>query len=140
MVKKPINYKLLSTAGTFRTDDLNILTLLFPAVYCNAGEIFASYGFQCPIGWYGLLYRLSESIQSEIISNNNYTNFSVEQVKEKFGILAFYYEYGDNIEWLRPKINEFISIAVKESGNTCRICGKDVKIRGMNWRFVCDDH
>ena len=62
----------------------------FPEIY-RKGE-FPEYpfffGFECDDGWFDLLYEMSKSIKNTMIESDE---IIVNQVKEKFGGLRFYY-------------------------------------------------
>jgi len=59
----------------------------------------------------------------------------IEQVKEKFGELRFYYTGGDEV------INGMVRMAESMSSVTCEECGVPGKLRGSGWvKTVCDLH
>ena len=120
----------------------------FPGIYTNCGENhpYTLFGFECDDGWFNLLVRLSQYIQSYINSNNrlakkypeNYKEIpqvKALQVKEKFRTLRFYYSGGDEY------ISGLTSMAESWAANTCETCGKPGKLRGGGWLYTaCDEH
>jgi hypothetical protein len=59
----------------------------------------------------------------------------VQQVKEKFGTLRFYYYGGDD------RIQGMVSLAESMSGVICEECGNRGEIREGGWyRTLCDQH
>jgi hypothetical protein len=59
----------------------------------------------------------------------------VEQIKEKFGGLRFYYQGGDEY------IGGLVSMAESWAGIACEDCGGIGKRRGGGWvRTLCDKH
>jgi hypothetical protein len=59
----------------------------------------------------------------------------VEQIKEKFGGLRFYYQGGD------AHIAGLVSMAESWASNTCETCGNKGKVRHGGWvRTLCDAH
>lgn len=59
----------------------------------------------------------------------------VEQVKEKFGSLRFYYRGGDSV------VDGMVRMAEMMSSVTCEVCGKPGKMRGGGWiKTLCDEH
>lgn len=59
----------------------------------------------------------------------------VQQVKEKFGTLRFYYSGGDSY------IEGLVSFAEGMSAVTCEVCGERGKIRSASWvKTLCDKH
>lgn len=61
--------------------------------------------------------------------------FTIEQVKEKFGTLRFYYSGGD--EYVR----ELVDVVELASERKCEVCGKYATLRSGGWlRTLCDKH
>lgn len=59
----------------------------------------------------------------------------VEQIKEKFGGLRFYYQGGDDY------ISGMVTIAESWAGRTCETCGEKGERRSGGWmRTLCDVH
>ena len=59
----------------------------------------------------------------------------IDQIKEKFGGLRFYYEGGDD------QIQGMVRMAELWAGNTCETCGDKGKRRQGGWmRTLCDVH
>ena len=59
----------------------------------------------------------------------------VEQVKEKFGTLRFYYRGGDDA------VSGMVQMAELLSAVTCEECGKPGKLRGGSWvKTTCEEH
>jgi len=60
---------------------------------------------------------------------------TLDQVKEKFGTLRFYYSGGDDY------ISGLVSMAESMSGVTCETCGKPGTSTGGGWiKTVCEEH
>ena len=96
-------------------------------------------GFAVGKGWYPIIERLSSSIQQHIEWKNKDSEVCpqvvVEQIKEKFGGLRFYYQGGDEY------INGLVSMAESWAGIACEECGGIGKRRGGGWvRTLCDAH
>ena len=107
----------------------------FPKVY---PKMFAGAygGIACGAGWFNILNMLCQNIQSHIEwKKGECSQVNVNQVKEKFGSLRFYYDGGDDY------IHGMVSLAESMSGVTCEKCG-DVGIpRNGGWiRTLCDTH
>lgn len=59
----------------------------------------------------------------------------VEQIKEKFGTLRFYYRGGNHI------VDVLVNFAEHLSGKICETCGKPGSFRGRSYFYTaCDDH
>ena len=96
-------------------------------------------GFAVGKGWYPIIERLSSSIQQHIEWKNKDSEVCpqviVEQIKEKFGGLRFYYQGGDEY------ISGLVSMAESWAGIACEECGGIGKRRGGGWvRTLCDVH
>lgn len=118
-------------------------------------EMFANRygGFAVGSGWWPILQALCQQIDAYTKWRNN-TRFAllkdnphnhsipdmvpqviVEQVKEKFGGLRFYYQGGDEC------IRGMITMAEQWAGNTCEECGKPGRSRSGGWiKTLCDEH
>jgi hypothetical protein len=60
---------------------------------------------------------------------------TLDQVKEKFGTLRFYYSGGDDY------ISGMVTMAEAMSGVTCETCGSPGERKGGGWvRTMCDHH
>lgn len=104
----------------------------YPAMMVNRNgavtETCMCWGFECGDGWYNILNLLMSNIQNHIDHNNKnfekgYKQYkqvpqvTLDQVKEKFGTLRFYYTGGD--EYIRG----LVSMAESMSAVTCETCG-----------------
>lgn len=98
-------------------------------------ETCMCWGFECGDGWFNILDQLMSNIQHHIDWNNKnfekgYTQYKqvpqviLDQVKEKFGTLRFYYTGGDDV------IDGMVRMAEAMSGCTCETCGSQAK---TNW-------
>lgn len=90
-------------------------------------------------GWYNIIHALCSNIQSHIDwrvkQGQEITQVTVEQVKEKFGTLRFYYQGGDDY------ISGLVTMAETMSGHTCEVCGAPGQRTGGGWiRTLCSKH
>jgi len=110
----------------------------------NMMETCMCWGFECGDGWFQILNQLMGNIQNHIDwSNRNgevVSQVTLDQVKEKFGTLRFYYTGGDDY------IRGMVTMAESMSGVTCEECGNPAT---TNWptlpqggwvRTVCKEH
>lgn len=120
----------------------------FPLMFQN------SYGGFCTgPGWWHIIEVLCLNIQRYIegrqktrailLANNPYNitipdevpQVVVEQIKEKFGGLRFYYSGGDDT------IDGMVRIAEAWASRTCETCGHPGELRYGGWvRTLCDYH
>ena len=110
-------------------------------------------GFAVGVGWWPVLEVLCGQIDSytkwrnntrEALLKDNPHNQKipdavpqvvVEQIKEKFGGLRFYYQGGDD------HIHGMTRMAELWAGSVCEECGKPGKRRSGGWiRTLCDEH
>ena len=93
-------------------------------------------GFAIGKGWYPLIETLSAVIQNHIDhSKGECSQVIVEQVKEKFGSLRFYYQGGDDF------ISGAVWLAESMTGQLCEECGGLGTRRSGGWiRTLCDKH
>jgi hypothetical protein len=84
-------------------------------------ETCMCWGFECGDGWFNILNQLMSNIQHHIDWKNRkeevVAQVTLDQVKEKFGTLRFYYTGGDDY------ISGLVSMAESMSGVTCEGCG-----------------
>ena len=96
------------------------------------------YGFCHGDGWFNIIENLSAKIQTycdEKKSQGEDFQVVAVQVKEKFGGLRIYTDYG-NVE-----LDKVIHDVGIESVTTCEQCGIAGKIRGDSWyKTLCDTH
>lgn len=97
-------------------------------------ETCMCWGFECGDGWFFLLDKLFETIQSYLDCNNK-EQVILSQVKEKFGTLRVYCEGADDI------VYGMIWFAERLSANICEICGEKGKLNSLGWiKCRCDKH
>jgi len=118
-------------------------------------ETCMCWGFECGDGWFRLLDQLMGNIQHHIDWKEKQRDWAVrfnstappeeirpvpesipqvtlDQVKEKFGTLRFYYTGGDDY------IRGLVSMAESMSGVTCEECGNPGERQGGGWiRTIC---
>ena len=93
-------------------------------------------GFACGPGWWPMIETLCGVIQNHIDqSKGACPQVVVEQIKEKFGSLRFYYQGGDDF------ISGAVWLAESMSGQLCEECGAPGKRSGGGWvQTLCDFH
>lgn len=110
------------------------MTEKFPKMFANKYG-----GFACGKGWWPLLEQLCGTIQHHIDwkekQGNPIPQVVIEQIKEKFGTLRFYYQGGDEY------ISGAVSLAENLTDHLCEDCGGIGKRRNGGWiRTLCDIH
>jgi hypothetical protein len=105
--------------------------------------------FSCGEGWYDLLHCLCHTIQGHIDSRERQNDWlisrgdvpthdlvpqvRVQQIKEKFGTLRFYFRGGDEYIYGAVQLAEIMSECL------CEDCGAPGKVREGGWiRTLCD--
>ena len=99
--------------------------------------------FEFKDGWTDLIYNLGKDIE-ELCKLTNCELPKIQQIKEKFGTLRFYY---NTLNSQYPKIIEksiraLVSQAEMKSSNTCEICGKygEIRVEDRVYKTVCKEH
>lgn len=149
----------------------NKLAEAFPFMRCNEtlGEqfskgyikdLYSAFGCECDDGWYDLLYDLCGEITEVYKKYSQPVDIVVDQIKEKYGTLRFYYHYkgsedvptaldylGGVIRFtpigneLRHEIAQIVMKYEKKSATVCEKCGKAGTLRDdLQWiQTLCDD-
>jgi hypothetical protein len=119
------------------------LCKVYPKMMVNRNkdmqETCMCWGFAVGDGWFQLLNQLMGNIQNHIDWQNRngevVSQVTVDQVKEKFGTLRFYYTGGDDY------IRGMVTMAESMSGVICEECGKPGTSTGGGWiKTVCIEH
>jgi hypothetical protein len=89
-------------------------------------------GAWCPVGWQPMVEELCSKL-AEIVDKKKLT-FQIEQVKEKFGGLRFYYSYeGEKTDEIADLVHE----VEQRSFEICEVTGKEgdlcMKGKGYGW-------
>jgi len=140
-------------------DDL--LCSRYPKIFADRNlpmnETAMCWGFTCGDGWFNIIDKLCNNIQSHIDWSEKQRDWEVKkgqetgqpgyprtahvpqvvatQVKEKFGTLRFYYNGGDDY------ISGLVSMAESMSAVTCEVCSSPGTQQGGGWiRTLCDKH
>ena len=125
------------------------LCTTFPKMFVNRykpmTETTMCWGFECGNGWYHIIRVLCSNIQHHIDWRNRKNELNpnqpivpqvtVDQVKEKFGTLRFYYTGGDDY------IDGLVSMAESMSSVICEVCGNSGSTLGRGWlTTLCEKH
>jgi len=112
----------------------------FPRLYRNRHESSMQRGFECGDGWFELIYKLSQDIETvarEIGLQPDSPDWPMcRQVKEKLGTIRFYvFNCHDE------RISALIDSAYEQSCKTCEYCGKPgVLVTDGGIATLCPDH
>jgi len=119
------------------------LCTTFPKMFVNRykpmTETTMCWGFECGDGWFNIINQLCANIQHHIDWKNRneevVPQVTVDQVKEKFGSLRFYFTGGDDY------IRGMATMAESMSGVTCEQCGNPGSTVGRGWlTTLCEKH
>jgi len=97
------------------------------------------FGFQCEIGWIGILDNYFAVIDREMPPGAVY---EVRQIKEKLGTLRIYdSSYGETLSSVRA-VTEVHRLAEARSLHTCEYCGRRGRFRRRRsyMTVTCEDH
>lgn len=118
---------------------VNTFPTLFKERNLSPTESAMHWGFECGDGWFNILNQLCHNIHHHIIWKNResevVTPVVIQQVKEKFGTLRFYYSGGDE------HISGLVRMAEAMSGVTCEDCGAPGEPNNEGWiKTLCNVH
>ena len=102
-------------------------------------ETCMCWGFDCGDGWFNILNQLMGSIQHHLDWKNKngpvVEQVTLDQVKEKFGTLRFYYSGGDDT------IDGMVRLAESMTSVTCEECGNPGTQNSSGWiTTLCETH
>lgn len=93
---------------------------------------------ECQAGWYQLILDLDGKISSIE------PGYRVDQVKEKFGGLRFYYDQININDDDRERVDKLVDAAEEKSFTICEVCGvsdSTVTTSGHSWvKTLCAEH
>jgi hypothetical protein len=105
--------------------------------------LYQKTAFECCRGWFGILYDLGHKINAYCLENK-INPPRMQQVKEKFGTLRFYYAWQDDgaTEYQKDIVRDWVSTAEKQTETTCEYCGKDGELMVDDgvWKVTCPEH
>ncbi len=111
-------------------------------------------GDQVGPGWWEDLLAAMDQI-SEIMKSAPGYKFNIQQIKEKFGSIRFYYHISkvgeDEDEWpraddgvrdeLAEKVRAIVVLLESATDAKCEVCGEPGERRGNSWiKTLCDKH
>lgn len=102
-------------------------------------------GFAVGPGWWPIIESLCHQIHHHVEWKQNQLekyqrgegcpDVVVQQIKEKFGGLRFYYQGGNDM------VDGMVRMAESWAARTCEECGKPGKSRSGGWiKTLCDEH
>ena len=123
-------------------------------------DLYSAFGVECQDGWYDLIYELCEEIMKAYTDEGRPMDMVVDQIKEKYGTLRFYYHFGGQSETIQsldvmgvggirmmsksaPFEDKIASIVAKyeeKSAHICEDCGSPGALRpDLGWVLtLCD--
>lgn len=85
--------------------------------------------YECSKGWHAIIDKLVKTVELDPVP------VTIEQIKEKFGGLRFYYSGGSE------HTHKAVRLAEDECAKTCEFCGEPGTERNLPWiRTLCDTH
>ena len=95
---------------------------------------YTRYQLDCGDGWFQLLWDLFTEIESLYQSRDTEIQLTIRQVKQKFGSLTVYIQYG------LPEVYEIVNRYQKLSETVCEGCAIESSIQQRNYYFstLCD--
>ena len=121
----------------YNTEDVKLIR--DPPYLVNHDGTPYDFSYDVGSGWGDILCSAFKQI-AEVYENAgaDFSEFSVSQIKEKFGALRIYTGALDVA--VADQVYKIIDEAETESCRTCEWCGKPGKARGGGWiKTLCDD-
>jgi hypothetical protein len=122
----------------------NKLYKAFPKIFVEKNmspkESCMHWGICCDDGWYDLIYKLCDELQTLSQRFNN--QIIAVQVKEKFAALRFYIRTEkDASDELYDKSEAIIEKYSKQSSETCEVTGAhgELYIKGYLYKTLCKE-
>lgn len=137
------------------------LTLAQQRANGRINDLYSAFGCDCRDGWYELLRSLCTEITQAYAEAGLPVDIVIDQIKEKFGTLRFYYHIkgkpsgvqaidflGQGSVRMMPEgedihqtVREIVSRYEEKSGEVCEECGKAGVLRtNLSWiQTLCDD-
>lgn len=97
---------------------------------------YQTFGVEAKDGWYPLLYELCEELSKCIHDADEQVKFVVLRIKEKYGILRFYYYLEGGGFEIRDQIDEIVDRYERLSATVCECCGKPGKLRDVHGQIM----
>jgi hypothetical protein len=90
------------------------------------------YGIECGDGWFDLIRDLTVKLLAlEVEEPDNFLDFKVVQIKQKFGGLRYY--FSGNQDNVHRRIDTLINGYETKSYATCEACGKEARVRTLGY-------
>lgn len=106
-------------------------------------NLYDVFGIDTGDGWYQLLYDMCREITEVLETAGKPLHIVVDQIKEKYGILRFYYHFEDaesGWDGVHQKIAQIVEKYENKSEEVCEICGREGTLRtDLRWiQTLCD--
>lgn len=98
------------------------------------------FGIECGDGWFDLIEELvSKLVALEIEEPDTFGDFKVAVIKEKFGGLRFYVDFGESSDVGESRrIFTLINSYEHKSFSVCELCGKQARLKTLGYiRTLC---
>ena len=108
-------------------------------------DLYSAFGCECGDGWYEVLRGLCSEVTEVFAEAGAEPLIIVDQVKEKYGGLRFYYHLSAQEgmpEGFAKKIDDVVEKWGDSAETVCEECGKPGKLRNdLGWiQTLCDEH
>ena len=117
----------------------------FPQLFRNRHETSMQRGFECGDGWFDLIYKLAQDIETIAIEsglNPDSPEWPLcRQVKQKFGSLRFVVFGINALSGMHERISELRNDALDRSLKICEYCGKPADLADdVRTTTMCTEH
>lgn len=104
-------------------------------------NLYDAFGIDTGDGWYQLLYDMCREIVEILEREEEPVHMVVDEIKEKYGTLRFYYRFkAPGREDVRQTISAIVQKYEDKSGEICENCGSEGTVRtDPSWiQTLCD--
>ncbi len=111
-------------------------------------DLYGAFGLDIGDGWYQLIRDMCGEIAAAYEAEGAAVDLVVDQVKEKYGTLRFYYGFDRQPDGSGPssalheKVARIVDDYEEKSAQICELCGKPGSLRkDLDWMLtLCDEH
>ena len=102
----------------------------------NHPVLYGNIGFECGTGWWLILHDMATWIEFQV-EKNGFEMPEMQQIKEKFGGLRYYYQGNQIDDRKAGRLSGYIEAMENKASETCEICGEKAEIKVKNGWYRC---
>lgn len=106
-------------------------------------DLYSAFGLEMDDGWFQLIWDMCGEITAVYAAVGQTPDLVVDQVKEKYGTLRFYWHprEGAVFRELHRQVDDIVDRYEEKSACVCECCGAPGELRDLPWMLtLCDVH